>query len=165
MDQKRKKALWKELFYVLLIFYLALLIHFTLLGDSMGRNIFNILNWNPESFDQYIRQSVNLVPFTTIRLFIRASQNGTLPFGSIALNLLGNFAVLMPIPLFMRILFRQHHTARKVFAVVLGTSLLIEILQFVFLTGSCDVDDVLLNVSGAMIFYAVLQHMAGREKG
>ena len=35
--------------------------------------------------------------------------------------------------------------------------LLIELLQLLLLTGSSDIDDVILNVSGAMLFYALLR--------
>ena len=35
--------------------------------------------------------------------------------------------------------------------------MLVELLQFLFLTGSSDIDDVILNVSGAMCFYAVIK--------
>ena len=35
--------------------------------------------------------------------------------------------------------------------------LAIELLQFITLSGSCDIDDIILNVSGALIMYAILK--------
>ena len=41
--------------------------------------------------------------------------------------------------------------------VVLLSVIAVELLQFVFLTGSSDVDDVILNSMGALIMYAALR--------
>ncbi len=163
MDPKNVKASWKGFFWFLFFLYVALLLYFTLLGDSMGRNITNILNWNWQAFVRYWRQSVNLIPFATIRLFMRAYRNGTLPFWPIVSNLLGNFMILMPVPFFLTGLFRRWKSGKKILVTLIGISLLIEVLQFVFLTGSCDVDDLLLNVAGGMTAYLIWNRL--KKKG
>ena len=159
MSQKHTQAFWKGLWYVLFIFYLALLIHFTLLGDSMGRSVHNILHWNRQAFRQYLQQSMNLVPFTTIRLFICAYRSGSLPIWSIVMNLLGNFMILMPVPFFISVVFQKRHRWHTVLIAVFCVSLLIELLQLLLLAGSCDIDDVILNVSGGMASFAVLRRL------
>ena len=45
---------------------------------------------------------------------------------------------------------------KKFIITMLIIVILVEILQFVLLTGSCDIDDVILNVAGACIAYKIL---------
>ena len=63
----------------------------------------------------------------------------------------------MPLPFFTVCLFKKIDKWYTVFAVTLVSVLLIELLQLLLLTGASDIDDVILNVSGAMLFYALLR--------
>jgi glycopeptide antibiotics resistance protein len=63
----------------------------------------------------------------------------------------------MPLPFFTVCLFKRINRWYSVLAVTLTSVLLIELLQLLLLTGSSDIDDVILNVSGAMLFYALLR--------
>lgn len=152
----RKKVIGKRLF-LLFIFYIVMLIDFTLIDDGMGRNIFNIFNWNSTAFADYINDSTNLVPFATVRLFINGYSNGKLTLFACFENIIGNFVAFMPLPFFTVCLFRRFNKWYSVFITVLISVLLVELLQFVFLTGASDIDDVILNVSGAMAFYGFLK--------
>ena len=59
----------------------------------------------------------------------------------------------MPLPLFVCMFFKKFNSGLKIFIIVLISVIAIELLQFLFLTGSSDIDDVILNTSGAMLFY------------
>lgn len=142
-------------FLVLLLFYLILLLDFTLIDDTFGRNIFNILSWDREAFGDYLETNTNIIPFATIKLFIKGYLNNNLSLLATIVNLLGNFAAFMPLPFFIRLFFGNKIGTFKMLLSVLFSVAVIELLQLAFLTGSCDIDDVILNVSGAMIFYFV----------
>lgn len=43
----------------------------------------------------------------------------------------------------------RYEKIKNAFWISFGTSLLIEVLQFVFYLGSCDIDDIILNVLGS----------------
>lgn len=58
----------------------------------------------------------------------------------------------MPLPFFTVCLFKRINRWYSVLAVTLTSVLLIELLQLLLLTGSSDIDDVILNVSGRYAF-------------
>lgn len=155
--ERRQRLIRRQLFFIFL-FYIVMLIDFTLIDDSLGRNIFNVFSWNRELFVKYIEEKTNIIPFETVKLFINALKNGYLPPAAVAENIFGNIAAFMPLPFFAVCLFKHFDKWYSVLWVVLLSVLLIELLQFLFLTGASDIDDVILNVSGAMIFYALLKN-------
>ena len=78
-------------------------------------------------------------------------------FSTIVTNLLGNLVALTPMALFLP-MFIQKCEKFKYF--VLSTSvtvIVIELLQLIFVTGSCDIDDLILNVFGACIAFIILK--------
>lgn len=150
---KKACRFMKKFLYFLFGFYILMLVDFTLIDDGFGRNIFNFLSWNKGAFREYINESTNLVPFATVKLFINGYFNDKLSFGDTVINLFGNFLAFMPLPLFVCMFFKKFKSGLKIFIIVLISVIAIELLQFLFLTGSSDIDDVILNTSGAMLFY------------
>ena len=152
-----KYKIMKNRICALFLFYIILIVDFTLIDDALGRDIFGVLKWNTAEFNRYINESTNLIPFETLKLFLNAFKSGTLPFWSVFENVFGNFVSFMPLPFFTVCLFKKINKWYTVFAVTLISVLLIELLQLLLLTGASDIDDVILNVSGAMLFYALLR--------
>lgn len=154
---RRQKLVRRQLFFIFL-FYLIMLIDFTLIDDSLGRDIFNVFNRGGEPLAEYIEKNTNLIPFETVKLFINAFKNGYLSPAAVAENILGNIVAFMPLPFFVVCLFKHFDRWYSVLAAVLGSVLTVELMQLLFRTGSSDIDDVILNVSGAMLFYALLKN-------
>lgn len=155
-ESRRRKIIKRQLFFTF-IFYIVMLVDFTLIDDGMGRNIFNVLSWNETAFRDYVNTSTNLVPFYTVKLFINGYKNGQLALSAMLENIFGNFVAFMPLAFFTVCLFKRFDRWYSVFATVLLSVMTVELLQFLFLTGASDIDDVILNVSGAMCLYAVLR--------
>lgn len=86
-------------------------------------------------------RSINLVPFAGSRLV-----NGKIDISEIADNVLA----FIPYGIFVCMLMERKNFAAKVFPIFL-TSLVIEILQFIFSIGATDITDLLGNVAGGMI--------------
>ncbi len=61
----------------------------------------------------------------------------------------------MPYGMFIPMIFKKIDKYYKFLIVMIILVVLIELLQFVTLSGSCDVDDLLLNVLGASIVYYI----------
>lgn len=139
----------------LFLAYVIMLADFTLIDDNFGRNIFNILEWDKQAFKQYIDQSTNIVPFATVRLFINGYLNDNLTLTDTVINLLGNFAAFMPIPFFINVFSHKEMSFTRVLLTVALSVIAVELLQFIFLTGSSDIDDLILNTVGAVLFYTV----------
>ena len=62
----------------------------------------------------------------------------------------------MPLALFIPILFKKIDNTKKFLISILCVTLGIELIQFITFTGSCDIDDVILNTLGAFIMYKIL---------
>lgn len=151
-DNKPMKInLW--IFFVL---YLLLFITLTLFDQFWGRNGLTIANWSKELFDRYIHNSLNIVPFKTIIEYIGAFDS-LLDTRAVMFNLLGNIVACMPFAFFLPLLLKKQNNLKRFTITMIAIVLVIELLQFATLSGSCDIDDIILNVSGALIMYAILR--------
>ncbi len=162
--EKKATDFMRTVIFLLFCFYIITLLDFTLIDDNFGRNIFNFLSWDGEAFSKYINESTNLIPFATVKLFIKGYFEDNLTLWDTVLNVFGNFVAFMPLPFFVSVFFKKYRTYFKMFILVLIAVMTIELLQFVFLTGSSDIDDLILNTSGAMLFYYLL-HRKKISKG
>lgn len=132
---------------IFLALYLLLFVTLTLFDPLWGRNG-GFVNWNRELFDAYVQNSLNLVPFKTILQYV---SKGTL--SQFAVNIIGNLVCLMPLGILLPLNFeKQRRTGIFILTCVLIVSA-VEILQFATLSGSCDIDDLILNVGGAFLLY------------
>ena len=146
--------------WIFFILYLVLLITLTLFDPMWGRNGLSIFNWSQTDFSKYfnyyVESSVNLIPFKTIIEYIQKIFTSLLDTSTIFLNLFGNIACLMPLALFIPMLFKKIDTTKKFLISILCVTLAIEIIQFITFSGSCDIDDIILNILGAFIMYKIL---------
>lgn len=101
-----------------------------------------------------IRANLNLEPFHTIRLFLKVLNNQT--YSSTAfINLGGNVILFIPLGFFLP---RVFPCLQKFGRAILATTLIItavELTQLFTLLGSCDIDDLILNVIGAALGYGL----------
>ncbi len=137
--------------------YVFIVVDYTLISDSFGRSISNIFWADGNTINEYLSQKINLIPFATVRLFINAYKSANLQTYVVLENIFGNLFVLMPFAVFVPFLFKWVNTTSRFLMVMSVFVFCIEVLQIVFLTGSADIDDFILNVSGAMAAYFILK--------
>lgn len=108
-------------------------------------------------FPVYMHAHVNLRPFHTIRLFTRLLVPPVREYlVRIALrNLLGNIYLFIPLGVFLPVLFPPLRKFFRTFLSVTVIIAIIELCQLVLMVGSCDIDDLILNVLGASIGYGL----------
>lgn len=135
--------------------YLVLLITLTLFDSMWGRNVGNLINTNVD-YKQYFENTVNLIPFKTIIGYI-TEFDSMYSTSSILFNLLGNFVALMPMAFFLPLLFKKQKDFKYFTLTTTGIILLIEFLQLITSSGRFDIDDVILNLSGALILYGIIK--------
>lgn len=140
---------------IFFILYLILLITLTLFDPMWGRNGFNFISWTSEQFSYYINNSVNLIPFKTILNYLSVFDS-LYSTRIILLNLLGNLVALMPMAFFLPLLFKKQNKFKKFLITIILIVLCIELTQFLTSSGSCDIDDIILNTLGAVIMYFIL---------
>ena len=156
VDKKYKEKIFKINISIWLLLYIILLSTLTLFDDYFYRGNFNILNWDNEIFKNYLSNSLNLVPFKTIISYVTKFVSGNIAPYIFIYNILGNVIALMPFAFFLPLLFKKQNNFKTFLLTMICIVTGIELLQFITMSGSCDIDDVILNVSGSLIMYEIL---------
>ena len=150
--EARRKAV-RASFFALFVFYCAVLLGALILSrvDFQSFAQTKAEYWN--NFDL----NTNFNPLETIRLYINAIKYDYIGMEIPLSNLVGNAMLFMPMAVFLPCLFRP---MQKLWLFALAMLLLlaaVEALQLLLACGSCDVDDVLLNLAGTLIVYGILK--------
>ncbi len=108
-------------------------------------------------YSYQLRKHFNLIPFRTITLFLRCLTPPCRPrlIRAAITNLLGNVLLFIPLGLLPPLLWSWAGTLWKTLLLAAGTVTIVELLQMLLLVGACDVDDLILNVTGAAIGYGL----------
>lgn len=148
----------KLTFLVYFLCYLCLLLTFTLFDPMFGRNSHAFAFFTDSTIrSNYMEHSFNIVPFRTIAEYVGAVFNGSMNVSIIVTNLLGNLVALMPMALFLPLLFRKCRSF-PYFLLATGISvIIIELLQLILASGACDIDDLILNAAGACAAFFLLR--------
>ena len=133
----KQKWIWRVLFVV----YCAL----------MCLLLFQRLGYEPGI--PYTEQlKFNLIPFRTIRLFWEALHSHTYRTAAV-INLFGNVIMFIPLGFLLPRVFWKLESVWKVLLTVVFSIIAVELLQLLTLVGTCDIDDLILNVIGAAMGY------------
>lgn len=152
MNKKSKLAALCFVAYALVMLFILLIPN-----NYRGHNVLvGGLTW--ERWSAYVAGGFNLVPLREI-----ARQIGSIAGGqAVARNLiylLGNFIGFAPLGLFLPGLFKK----QKKFLVYSSTVILIligvELSQLITMRGSFDIDDIILNLTGACIGFWLLRNV------
>ena len=100
--------------------------------------------------------NLNLRPFETVRRLFLCIQNGSAALRRFAwINLLGNVLLFVPPGFFLPRLFPGLRRLWRTLLVSAAVIAAVECIQLFALVGSCDVDDLLLNLLGIALGYPV----------
>lgn len=150
------KKVMKRTFSLFFVIYLILISTFTLFDSYFGRSgAVMAFKWNAETFGCYIKNSLNIIPSATMLGYTSKLLSNEINNTVVITNIFGNLIAFGPFALFLPLLFKKINSFKKFFITMLCMVVLVELLQFAMQTGSCDIDDVILNVGGACIFYWV----------
>lgn len=155
------KGLWafaqnkKYMWYLCFFLYLVFLSYLLFFSKDFARDRVDFLNTNDyiEYLHMQWKYSVNLMPFETIRNMITVWNTWYMQYSFI--NLIGNLVAFMPFAFFLKLL-HKNMTWKRFFLTMSIIIISVEIIQFFTLTGSMDIDDYILNITGAMLYYAIL---------
>ena len=92
----------------------------------------------------HTKERINLRPFLMFKQFRIGST-----------QVIGNLVMLLPLGIYIPLLFPKLSGFFKVFIICLLTSISIELMQLITNVRSTDIDDVILNTSGAVVGYMV----------
>lgn len=130
--------------FIIYIFALCVI----LFGGSRG-------HWADFSILQYAAMQMNLVPFETIALYIRAMVRETINPEIAIANLLGNFLLFMPMGVYLPFIFKKIRTLLDYVLYMMPVLMMVELVQLLTKRGSFDIDDFILNLSGTIIGFFV----------
>lgn len=133
--------------WIFLGLYLTLFLTLTLFDPMWGRNGGFVI-WDKELFCAYIENSLNLVPFKTIGEFLFCGN-----IRLMMVNLAGNTVCLMPLGILLPLISEKQRKTGIFLLTCTAIVAVVELLQFLTLAGSCDIDDLILNVGGAFLIY------------
>ena len=102
-------------------------------------------------------QSMNLEPLRTIRLFVRVLLYDPNPYNIrlAIINLFGNIGMFIPLGYFLPRLWAGLRKWWRTWLMTLSIMTIVELVQHFSLRGTCDVDDLILNLMGAAIGYCI----------
>ena len=140
MDRRKH---WKLLFWIYCAGMLTLL-------------FWRTPNWGPAPYRERVLEMVNSVPFETIRRYIRLLGSRAPVFVRLAVvNLFGNILLFVPLGLLMPAAYPGLGRWWKTMLVTAGAVTAVELTQMLTLLGTCDIDDLILNLLGAAMGYGL----------
>ena len=100
----------------------------------------------------------NIIPSGTLSSYIYKMINHRINTNIVIVNVLVNIVLFAPMGFFIPMLFKDKIKNIKQFLLlILAITLSVEILQFLTLSGTFDVDDIILNTIGAVIIYLLMK--------
>lgn len=147
MAKEKKRGVGQILLRIACLLYVTAMI-WLLFGQRWGTELY---------------RSINLKPFVTLKLYWKLlnSTNAYLVRHAF-INLVGNVVMFIPLGFFQPYLLGS---LRKWYKTLLTTTvliLLVEVVQYVTGLGSCDIDDLILNLLGAWLGY-ILWRLTGKK--
>ncbi|EOP90956.1 VanZ family protein [Bacillus cereus] len=94
---------------------------------------------------------INLVPFRSTIRYLTEFDSYNLDI--VLMNTLGNVIIFIPLGFLLPLLFKQINNVKMASKIFIKFILLIESLQLLTFTGVFDIDDIILNMLGALIGY------------
>lgn len=130
----------RKIIKILFIIYCIFLIYILFISKKCRNNL----------------RMVNLEPFATLNRYIRALKKGYIEPEIAYLNIGANLILFAPMGFFMPVLFKIKIISFSIINLIIIT--LVELIQYITSTGSADVDDVILNLLGAITVYFLMQN-------
>ena len=108
------------------------------------------------SISEYMARFSNFVPFKTIKTYVTYFFAGKINRGIVYRNIFGNMLLFMPLTVFLYSLFPKMKNIVANLSVVFVCIVTTETVQLLFKIGSIDIDDIILNMIGALLGFLVV---------
>ncbi len=142
---------WVLVFYFFFLFSLTFSINRTSAGITFGSG----------SLRTRFLEKANLIPFKTIRGMLSSKHFSSYAF----FNIIGNIGALLPLGFLFPIVFPKARRLLPYTLMIIGVILFIESVQFLFGVGKPDIDDLILNLAGAIPAFLIYSAYTVRKTG
>ena len=111
--------------------------------------------WGTVVYEQNLAESINLRPFATVAMYWRLLKGNASPYyiRHAFINLAGNVIMFVPLGYFLPKIFEKLRKFWKTTLFSLCLIITVEAVQFFTMLGTCDVDDLILNMVGVILGY------------
>ena len=142
---KRNKRLWA---FMLTLYGISML--WLLLGQRIRPGM--VLEFSRPTADR-----INLEPMATVKLYLNLIRYSKDPYYLMHswVNLVGNVVMFIPLGALLPNTFTPLRNFLKLFFWVMLSVVAVELVQMFTGLGSCDIDDLILNMAGAVIGYLI----------
>lgn len=106
-------------------------------------------------------RSYNLIPFRTVMMYITNYKHFNLDI--LVINLLGNIAAFIPLGFFIPVIFKKANKLSLIIIMTMLFSIIAELIQYVFIVGGLDIDDVILNTLGGIIGFIIYKFLISKN--
>lgn len=144
----RKSHLY-NIMRILFVIYICFLVYILFLKSTA--------TWKLSSFNDYLLGTVNLIPLYTIVGYISKVHLTLVPLHIALVNIVGNFLLFVPFAFFVH--YFRRIPIKKYTVLLLPILISIELLQLITRTGSCDIDDILLEYAGSVLIYYLMNFL------
>ncbi|MBQ3252035.1 MAG: VanZ family protein [Oscillospiraceae bacterium] len=114
-----------------------------LFGQRMGTQVYT----------QQLADRINLVPFATMRRYfpLLSGEKGWYLQRHAIINLVGNVVMFIPLSFCIIRIFPRFYGFFRTFLLCLILIIAVETVQYFTMLGTCDIDDLILNMLGVSI--------------
>lgn len=114
---------------------------------------------------EQVGQRISLVPFHTIRLYARLLTGSARPrlVHLAVVNLFGNVLMFLPLGFFLPAIWQRLRRLWRVLLLTAAIVTAVELIQMLTLVGSCDIDDLILNLLGSALGYGLYRLTTSKE--
>ena len=146
----------RKIFFGLFFAYCALLVWILLLSREADRSL---------GIAEYFAMHANVYPYRTLIRYISyfAARRDRESLLLLLTNIGGNFLLFLPMGLFLPVLFSGMRRYSRCMAVVFAAILSAELLQGVLRVGVPDIDDLTMNMMGALAGLPVTKNFSFAE--
>ncbi len=143
--EEERSCKMRDYLKLLFLYYLWVLANVLFFDKAFGRG-----------FTKHAKlEAVNFEPFRTIKNYLLAYHNDNISLRLVVINLLGNLAAFGPMGFFLPALYKWQRSIFFFTATLTLSIITVEVTQVYSGAGSCDVDDLILNLTGALIVYVI----------
>ena len=137
--------------YVALALYGVIMLYL-LYGQRIGLSV-------PGTYLDRLSENYNLIPFKTVGEYTDMMFNSSNPYlrQHAIINLFGNIIMFIPLGFLIPCISLRFRTFAEHLLACSVIILIIEITQLFSLLGSCDIDDLILNIAGTAMGFCVFK--------
>lgn len=150
LNERYRRPLVKAFELILFLFYLFLLF-IILLGGFRFHFGYHTNLWF------YMKRSCNLIPFKTISNYFNDYIHDSISFQIIVDNMLGNLILFSPMGLLLPSLSKKMQKWNYFIITLFVILFSFELAQLLLELGIFDIDDIILNFTGAIIVYCIIK--------